>query len=323
MIHKRMLGERLLIGRDSSGKVFALKDVCPHQGVPLTEGQFNGKEIECCFHGWTFNTEGTCTGIPALCDNAKMNLCSIKTGSYICREEQGNVWVYFGKPTDPMPEIPCAPGLEGISYDQVTTTLIAPNHIDYNAVALIDTAHVPYVHNSWWWRSKRKTKEKVKIYVPSGSGWTMVKHKPQAITPVFTLIGDLIETEISFRLPCVRREYICANGRTIISGMTAITPIDENSCEFNHTTYWTIPYVAPLVTPIVHYFVSTFLGQDVAIARKQEAIVKDRPQLIMTIKDSGTPGRWYFDLKAEWAEATDTGRPFENPVQQSVLRWRT
>ena len=49
------LGEPILIGRDRTGAVFALRDLCPHRGIPLSEGRFDGAEVECRFHGWRFD----------------------------------------------------------------------------------------------------------------------------------------------------------------------------------------------------------------------------------------------------------------------------
>ncbi|MBS1992864.1 MAG: aromatic ring-hydroxylating dioxygenase subunit alpha [Cyanobacteria bacterium SZAS LIN-2] len=329
MVSKTMLNEPVLVGRDQDGKVFAMRDICPHQAVKLSAGTFDGKEVACPFHGWRFDTAGVCTDVPSLCSNQQINLGKICTRSFHCREVLGSVWVYFGsvKSVDDLPEVPYAPGLEGASYHKTTTTLLLPTHIDYAVAALIDTAHVPFVHKSWWWRSQRSMKEKAKTYVPSGTGWTMVKHKPSQHSIVFKLIGKYIETEISFRLPGCRREYISFHDKTMISGITTLTPIDDTHTELNHTTYWTpavIKPFRPLVTPIVDYFVTTFLKQDQTLAIMQSEILgKYNPRLIMTIKDAGTPGHWYFLLKKEWNEATAKGRPFVNPIRESILRWRT
>ncbi len=322
MITKQMLGEPVLIGRDANGKAFAMRDICPHQAVPLSHGQFDGKAITCCFHGWQFDTGGTCTAIPSLVDDQDFPLCKIKTPSYPCREVRGTVWVYFGDKTDELPEVPEAPGLDELFYEQTTVKLLLPIHIDYAALALIDPAHVPYVHNSWWWRSAKSLKVKTKHYVPAGNGWTMVKHQPSAHSITFKLFGKYIETEISFRLPGCRREYLTFNGRTMLAGISTLTPIDDTHTELNHTTYWTFPGTG-FITPIVHYFVNEFLGQDRTIAEKQEMNLKHKPKLIPTIKDAGTPGAWYLLCKKEWADAHREGRPFKNPVPDSILRWRS
>ncbi|MDF1794642.1 MAG: Rieske (2Fe-2S) protein, partial [Thalassobaculaceae bacterium] len=50
MRDKTLLGEPLVFARTSEGTVFALRDVCPHRGIPLSDGWFDGKEVECCYH---------------------------------------------------------------------------------------------------------------------------------------------------------------------------------------------------------------------------------------------------------------------------------
>src|SRR5947199_1934515 len=57
----QLLGRPVLIGRDKAGAVFALNDRCPHRGIPLSHGTFDGTEVECCYHGWRFDCSGTCT----------------------------------------------------------------------------------------------------------------------------------------------------------------------------------------------------------------------------------------------------------------------
>ena len=143
MVTKQIAGEPIVLGRGEDGQPFALRDICPHQAVPLSDGRFDGKHIECCFHGWKFDTQGVCESIPALCSNQKLNLCAIKARSFPCQDELGSVWVFIGDQVNNLPEVPRAPGLEGYSYSKTTTTLLLPNHVDYNVVALIDTAHVP------------------------------------------------------------------------------------------------------------------------------------------------------------------------------------
>src|SRR5438128_7294444 len=46
-----LLGLPLLICRDSQGRLAALRDICPHRGMPLSFGHFDGTRLECCYHG--------------------------------------------------------------------------------------------------------------------------------------------------------------------------------------------------------------------------------------------------------------------------------
>ena len=67
-----MLGEPLLVGRDRDGSPFALRDLCPHRGMPLSYGEFDGSEVQCHYHGWRFDTAGICRHIPSLVDSQRV-----------------------------------------------------------------------------------------------------------------------------------------------------------------------------------------------------------------------------------------------------------
>ena len=57
----------LVVGRDRQGHPFALRDACPHRGMPLHDGHFDGASVECPYHGWTFDAHaGQCQFIPSL-----------------------------------------------------------------------------------------------------------------------------------------------------------------------------------------------------------------------------------------------------------------
>ena len=91
LVHKTLLGEPLLIGRGRDGRVFALRDICPHRGIPLHYGRFDGETIRCCYHGWRFDMSGTCVEIPSLREGQEMDLGKIRCGAYACIERQGLV----------------------------------------------------------------------------------------------------------------------------------------------------------------------------------------------------------------------------------------
>src|SRR6201981_3871551 len=94
VVAKMMLGEPILIGRDAAGTVFALRDLCPHRGVPLSAGAFDGREVECCYHGWRFDTSGRCTAIPSLVPGQAFAPGRIHTRRYPTRQGQVNSWVF-------------------------------------------------------------------------------------------------------------------------------------------------------------------------------------------------------------------------------------
>ncbi len=40
---------------DLGGKYYAIENTCPHRGGPLAEGEMNGEEVICPWHGARFN----------------------------------------------------------------------------------------------------------------------------------------------------------------------------------------------------------------------------------------------------------------------------
>ena len=37
------------------GRLYALRDACPHMGAPLSEGKLTGGRVVCGWHGWSFD----------------------------------------------------------------------------------------------------------------------------------------------------------------------------------------------------------------------------------------------------------------------------
>jgi phenylpropionate dioxygenase-like ring-hydroxylating dioxygenase large terminal subunit len=176
------------------------------------------------------------------------------------------------------------------------------------------------VHRAWWWRADPNLSEEVKAFDPSPYGFTMRRHQLLRSTFFYDLIGGKPEVEISFRLPGVRIETITTKKHTVCN-MTVITPISENQTEVTTLFYTTLPWVKAL-RPILLPFVRTFLNQDRDMVVKQQIGLKSDPSL-MLIKDADTQARWYYQLKAEFTRANNENRPFENPVKERILRWRS
>ena len=64
------------------------------------------------------------------------------------------------------------------------------------------------------------------------------------------------------------------------------------------------------------------LTQDRAVVEKQQQGLAHNPSL-MLIDDADTQAKWFYRLKREWLRAAEESRPFENPVQERTLRWRS
>ncbi|OUL26619.1 aromatic ring-hydroxylating dioxygenase subunit alpha [Nostoc sp. 106C] len=327
MVARTFLGEPVLLCRSQEGKVFALKDICPHRAVPLSCGRFDGQEVECCYHGWRFNHAGRCTAIPSLVEGQDVDLNRYNVESYEIRETQGNIWIFMpelGKSKSSasareIPEIPEIPGF-GDRSPQLVEVMRFPCFIDHAVLGLMDPAHSPYVHRVWWWRSGQLHDE-IKQFDPSPYGFTMRKHQLPANTgKAYRFIGGGIpETEITFQIPGVRVETT-TTAKHQVTNLTAITPISETESEVNFAFYWTVPW-AGFAKPLIRLLTRAFLGQDRTVVEKQQIGLKYDPVLRL-IKDSDMQAQWYYQLKREYARSIAEDRSFVNPVKSQLLHWR-
>lgn len=297
MRDKILLGEPILFGRSASGEAFALRDICPHRGIPLSDGRFDGKEVECCYHGWRFAPSGQCTCIPSLTDDQDLDVGAIRVRSYPVEERGGGIWIYMAsdpldrtEPKIPPPDLPTVtergPGL--------VETMLFPSHIDHAVVGLMDPAHGPFVHQSWWWRSRRSIHEKSKRFGPTDFGFAMLRHQPSSNSAAYKLLGGTPTTEIRFRLPGIRIEDI-EIGQKRVCGLTTVTPIDATTTEIYHMIYWNLAWAAAL-TPVLRIFARKFLGQDRDVVVRQQRGLKHAPKL-MLINDADMQAKWYYRLK--------------------------
>jgi phenylpropionate dioxygenase-like ring-hydroxylating dioxygenase large terminal subunit len=104
----QMLGEELVLFRDTTGKVVALTDACPHRGASLSRGHgYYPGTVTCPYHGAVFDGEGTCRAFLTEGPASKMPEL-LRARSYPTMELRGWVftWMGDGEPAPPEEDIP-------------------------------------------------------------------------------------------------------------------------------------------------------------------------------------------------------------------------
>jgi phenylpropionate dioxygenase-like ring-hydroxylating dioxygenase large terminal subunit len=316
----------LVLGRTSEGKAFAMRDACPHRGIPLSYGHFDGKNLQCSYHGWEFDAcTGQCVEIPSLTSHDKLKVERIHAGHYPCEERDGYVWVYMNAPGTRLPEnLPTVPELEKFSERYKITRLECelPSHIDHGIIGLMDPAHGPFVHQSWFWRSKVSIHEKAKQFEPIPNGFRMSPHKPSSNSAPYKLLqkitGEPVTTTIDFVLPNIRTE-IDRSGKLWFSSRATVTPVRRDLCRIDFVAAWNLPFPVFLF----RIFAKIFLRQDQETMIQQSEGLKHNPRL-MLIDDADRPAKWYFGLKQNLIDARRTGAPMIHPMDGPVtLHWRS
>jgi phthalate 4,5-dioxygenase oxygenase subunit len=98
----RLLGEDLVVFRDSDGKLGVLDEYCPHRRASLFYGRNEECGLRCLYHGWKLDVEGNVLEMASEPHESGL-VEKVKHKAYPAREAGGFVWTYMG-PADERPE---------------------------------------------------------------------------------------------------------------------------------------------------------------------------------------------------------------------------
>jgi phenylpropionate dioxygenase-like ring-hydroxylating dioxygenase large terminal subunit len=139
-----LLDQPLVLWR-ARGQVVAFYDLCVHRGTPLSLGWIDSEELVCCYHGWTYAADGTCTRIPSLLPGRAIPR-KARAIAYRCEERYGLVWVCLDEPRAPIPTFP--PEVEDASYrwEAYSSDGVWQANVARMVENLADYSHFAWVH---------------------------------------------------------------------------------------------------------------------------------------------------------------------------------
>ena len=140
----RILGEDLVVFRDTEGRVGVLDPRCPHRGANLFYGRNEECGLRCAYHGWKFDVTGRCVALPTLPVESHFK-DTVRVASYPAREWGDFVWVYLGPPG----RLPALPEMEfalvPAAHRFVSKKLQQCNWAQ-SCEGGLDTAHFSFLH---------------------------------------------------------------------------------------------------------------------------------------------------------------------------------
>lgn len=209
----RLAGERVVLFRDVHGRLAALIDRCPHRGVALSLGKIIDGQIECPFHGWRFDRQGSNCLVPWNPDAKRANLGATPLP---LREAGGLVWLYTGFEPAEEPQVPdclAAPGVRLVAQSaewQVHWTRAMEN--------MLDSPHLPFVHRGTIGRGLRKM-----LGRRMDLEWTP---QPWGASITNTIEGRGPETRLFYRFPNAMELLIDPPGK-VLRMIAMCQPIDD------------------------------------------------------------------------------------------------
>jgi len=223
-----LLGEDLVLWWDRQASQWrAFADVCPHRLVPLSQGRLNGQgELECPYHGWSFNGDGHCTAIPQAEAGTTIDTARSRCRAYATATGQGLLFVFAGDPAAaaaaPLPLLPLLE--EEAEHWTVQDTF---RDLPYDALTLLenvlDVSHVPFTHHATV--GKRDTAGPVALQLERSG--------PEGFTGVWPdgpRRGTLGTQFTTFQAPCLMWHDLTAKGFARILTVVYATPIRPGEC---------------------------------------------------------------------------------------------
>jgi len=98
-VRTRLLGENLVVFRDTKGRVGVLDEYCSHRRASLVFARNEDCGLRCLYHGWKFDVDGNVVDMASEPVD-KADPCRVKQKSYPAREAAGFVWTYMGPPEE-------------------------------------------------------------------------------------------------------------------------------------------------------------------------------------------------------------------------------
>ncbi|RKF21773.1 MarR family transcriptional regulator [Altericroceibacterium spongiae] len=93
----RLLGENMVVFRDSEGRVGALDELCPHRRASLVFGRNEECGLRCLYHGWKFDVNGNVLDMSSEPEDSALRK-KMKTRAFPVTEAAGFIWVWMGDP---------------------------------------------------------------------------------------------------------------------------------------------------------------------------------------------------------------------------------
>ncbi|CAM9204588.1 unnamed protein product, partial [Heterosigma akashiwo] len=172
-----LLGMRLVLFHDTENEEWkCLEDMCSHRFAPLSEGRVvtyspQPKEcasdqpaegsgsscktcIQCAYHGWEFDGQGSCTHIPQKGEEAAMQANVSPVQSFPVRLDVGIVWVWADPETRgfsdaiPLPISPLLRRWHEKHGDGAAFMRDLPYGMELLGENLLDLSHLPFSHHS-------------------------------------------------------------------------------------------------------------------------------------------------------------------------------
>jgi phenylpropionate dioxygenase-like ring-hydroxylating dioxygenase large terminal subunit len=143
-VRVKLLGEELVVFRDTRGRIGLLEERCPHRRASLYLGRNEECGLRCVYHGWKFDVDGRC--VDMMNEPEEMAFAhKIRATAYPTVELGGVVWAYLGPPQR-RPAVPQFAWTRAPATHRHVSKVIQESNWLQGLEGGIDTSHAPILH---------------------------------------------------------------------------------------------------------------------------------------------------------------------------------
>ncbi len=140
---RTICGEPIVFYRTLDGQVVALADRCVHRRYPLSLGSLRGDDVECGYHGFTYDCSGVCLRVPG--QERVPRTARVK--SYPVVEQANWVWIWIGDPAGAdLTAVPDNHWLDDPRWTVIGDMAPLPARYQLLVDNLMDLSHETYLH---------------------------------------------------------------------------------------------------------------------------------------------------------------------------------
>ncbi|MEX3959374.1 Rieske 2Fe-2S domain-containing protein [Trinickia sp. EG282A] len=145
-VKARVLGEDLVVFRDTERRVGVMDEYCPHRRASLVYGRNEDCGLRCLYHGWKMDVAGNVIEMVSEPAASTMNQ-KVKHKAYQTKEWGGMIWAYMG-PQDAIPEFVPPPWAPTAETRVTIAKALLPCNWAQVLEGAIDSAHSSSLHSS-------------------------------------------------------------------------------------------------------------------------------------------------------------------------------
>lgn len=320
---RTVMGLPLVAYRGDAGPAVLL-DRCPHRNAPLSAGRVVGAHLECGYHGWQFDRDGTCREVPGLRGEAEHKGRCVE--AFPVRESDGYVWVYPTAGATPEREPFRFPHQDDPRYGHVQATIDLQGSMHAAAENALDVPHTAFLHRGLFRGTGTRNDIEVRVrrWHDRVEAQYIGEPRPEGlIGRVLAPQGGVVEHYDRFLLPCIAQvEYRLGESHVIAS--TALTPITDDETRLYGTVSFRLPGVSGRVGSalgrVLEPLGMAILKQDAAMLAKQTETIRrfGGERYVSTELDVMGPQILRLLRQAERGRGAATDRPEERTLVMRV-----